>query len=96
MRLEKQKKESEINQLSSWVIEKEELSKYLNILYTHRILSQIIRVKNYNLMKKYSQVQSAYLHIKSNTNVIEFEKILKKMEEQDTIYDITVKKVSEL
>lgn len=47
-------------------------------------------------MKKYSQVQSAYLHIKSNTNIVEFEKILRKMEEQDSIYDITVKKVSDL
>ncbi len=72
MRVEKQKKQSEINQLSGWVIEKEELSKYLSILYTHRILSQIIRVKNSNLLKKYSDVQSAYLHIKSNTNIVEF------------------------
>lgn len=51
----------------------------MNILYTHRILSQIIRTKNTNLMKKYEEVQSAYMHIKSNTNIIEFEKILKKM-----------------
>ncbi len=36
------------------------------------------------------------MHIKSNTNIIDFEKILKKMEEQDSIYDITVKKVSDL
>lgn len=47
-------------------------------------------------MKRYEQVQSAFMHIKSNTNIIEFEKILKKMEEQDSIYDITVKKVSDL
>lgn len=55
-----------------WVIEKEDLKKYLDILYTHKILNQIIRVKNNNLMRRYGEVQSAYLHIKSNTNILEF------------------------
>lgn len=36
------------------------------------------------------------MHIKSNTNIVEFDKIIKKMEEQDSIYDVTVKKVAAL
>jgi hypothetical protein len=36
------------------------------------------------------------MNIKSNTNIVEFDKIIKKMEDQDSIYDITVKKVNEL
>jgi len=36
------------------------------------------------------------MYMKSNTNIIEFDKIIKKMEEQDSIYDVTVKKVASL
>jgi len=72
------------------------MNKYLQILYTHKVLGQIIAVKNKNLMEKYSEVQTAYMNIKSNTNIVEFDKIIKKMEDQDSIYDITVKKVNDL
>lgn len=34
-------------------------------------------------MDKYSNVQNAYMHIKSNTNIAEMGKILSRMESQD-------------
>lgn len=34
-------------------------------------------------MKQYEKVQQAYMHIKSNTNIVELDKIVKRMESQD-------------
>lgn len=65
------------------VIEKEELQKYMEILFTHKVLGQIIKTKSQRLMDKYSNVQNAYMHIKSNTNIAEMGKILSRMESQD-------------
>lgn len=48
------------------------------------------------MIEKYSEVQSAYLHIKSNTNIVEFDRIIRKMHEQDSVYDITVRRVADL
>jgi predicted nuclease with TOPRIM domain len=78
------------------LIEKEELERILEVLYSHRILSQIIRTKSTNLLKKYEDVNRAYNHIKSNSNIIEPDKILKRMEEHDTLYDDALKRVSAL
>lgn len=34
-------------------------------------------------MEEYDEVQKGYLYIKSNTNIIEMDKILERMEKQD-------------
>ena len=39
-------------------------------MFTHKLVSQIIKVKSQNLMKQYEKVQHAYMHIKSNTNIV--------------------------
>lgn len=51
----------------------------MQILFTHKLLGQIIKKKSEKLMDKYSSVQNAYLHIKSNTNIVELSKILVRM-----------------
>lgn len=47
-------------------------------------------------MEKYRIVQNAYLHIKSNTNIVELGKILARMERQDEEYEGLLKKVGAL
>lgn len=69
LKIEKNLRDEEINNISPSVIEREELGKFQEILFTHRILDQIVKVKNQNLLKKYEKVQKAYMHIKSNTNI---------------------------
>lgn len=51
------------------MIEREELEKYKEIMFTHRLVSQIVKVRSQNLMKEYEKVQKGYMHIKSNTNI---------------------------
>jgi hypothetical protein len=63
-------------------------------LHTHRLLGRIIKKKSSNLIEKYSDVQRAYLYIKSNTNIVDMNKILRKMEHQDDMYDAALKKVN--
>ena len=62
----------------------------------HRILAQIIRTKSNSLLGRYEEVNKAYNHIKSNSNIIEPDKILKRMEEHDTLYDAALKRVTAL
>lgn len=83
LKIEKVNREGEIKDLMPSVIEKEELQKYMHILFTNKLLGQIIKKKSEKLMDKYSNVQNAYLHIKSNTNIVELSKILARMESQD-------------
>ena len=52
-------------------------------MFTHRIVSEIIKTKNQKLMAEYDEVQKGYLHIKSNTNIKEMDTILDRMEKQD-------------
>lgn len=66
------------------------------MLYAHRILSQIIKVKSNNLIKKYEKVNGAYNYIKSNSNINEPDKILRRMEEHDKLYDDALKRVNSL
>lgn len=47
-------------------------------------------------MKEYEKVHDAYMHIKSNTNIFELDKIVKRMETQDEEYEKLLKKVSNL
>ena len=46
LKAEKYRKQGEINQIAPSIIEKEELSKILEVLYAHRVLSEIIKVKS--------------------------------------------------
>ena len=62
----------------------------------HRILAQIIRTKSNSLLVRYKDVNRAYNHIKSNSNIIEPDKILRRMEEHDTLYDAALKRVTAL
>ncbi len=66
------------------------------MFYAHIILSQIIKVKTNNLLIKYDKVNKAYNYIKSNSNILEPDKILKRMEEHDKLYDDALKRVSAL
>ena len=65
-------------------------------MHTHRLLNEIIKKKSNNLIEKYSDVQRAYLHIRSNTNINDMNKILQKMEQQDEMYDAALKKVNNM
>ena len=66
------------------------------MLYTHRMLSQIIKVKSNNLIERYQDVNRAYNNIKSNSNIVEPDKILRRMEEHDKLYDDALKRVNVL
>lgn len=79
LKADKYKKEGQINEIASSLIEKEELAKILEVLFAHRILSQIIKTKSNNLLKKYEHINKAYNHIKFNSNIGETDKILKRM-----------------
>jgi hypothetical protein len=79
LKAEKHRREGEINEIAPSLIEKEELERILEVLYSHRILSQIIRTKSTNLLKKYETINRAYNHIKSNSNIFDPDKILKRM-----------------
>ena len=68
----------------------------MQILFTHRVLSKIVKINSQKLMKKYEKVHDAYMHIKSNTNIFELDRILKRMETQDEEYEKLLKKVSNL
>ncbi len=70
LKIEKNEKQLQINGLATSVIQREELQKLMEIMFTHKLLSQIIKVKSQNLMKQYEKVQQAYMHIKSNTNIL--------------------------
>lgn len=96
IKIEKDQKQVEINELAPSMIEKEEVEKYMQILFTHRVVSKIIKIKSQNLMKEYEKVQEAYMHIKSNTNIFELDKIVKRMETQDEEYEKLLRKVSNL
>lgn len=92
----KLKREGEINEIASSLIEREELLRILEVLYSHRVLSQIIKVKSNNLIQRYQTVNRAYNYIKSNSNILEPDKILKRMEEHDKLYDDALKRVNSL
>lgn len=79
LKIEKVNREGEIKDLMPSVIEKEELQKYMQIFYTHRVLDRIIKTKSEKLIGKYSKVQNAYMNIKSNTNIVELSKVLSRM-----------------
>ena len=66
---EKKYRDYEINDIAQSLIEKEELQKYKQIMFTHKLVSQIVKTKNQKLMAEYEGVQKGYLHIKSNTNI---------------------------
>ena len=72
------------------------MQRILEILSCHRILAQIIRTKSNSLLVRYEDVSRAYNHIKSNSNIIEPDKILRRMEEHDTLYDAALKRVTAL
>lgn len=59
-------------------------------------MSEIIKVKSNLLIKRYEKVNKSYNYIKSNSNIIEPEKILKRMEEHDKLYDDALKRVNAL
>ena len=65
-------------------------------MFTHRILGQIIKTKSNRLIEKYSDLQRAYMHIKSNTNVVDLDRILGRMEQQDQAYEDALKRVNYL
>jgi len=65
----------------------------MHIMFTHRVLGKIIKSKSINLIQKYKDVQKAYMYMKSNTNIVEFGKILQRMERQDEVYDAALKRV---
>ena len=50
LKIAKNDREGYINDLAPSVIEKEELQKYLQILFTHRVLGQIVKYKSQKLM----------------------------------------------
>ena len=79
LKIEKVNREDEIKDLMPSVIQKEELQKYMHILFTNKVLGQIIKKKSEKLIEKYRVVQNAYLHIKSNTNIVELSKVLSRM-----------------
>lgn len=83
LKIVKNERENHINNLAPSVIEKEELQKYLQILFTHKLLGQIIKNKSQKLIEQYSTVQNAFMHIRSNTNISETNKVLERMESQD-------------
>ena len=93
LRIEKKRRDVNINMLAPSQIEKEELGKYMHIMFTHRVLGQIIKSKSLNLIQKYKDVQKAYMYMKSNTNIVELGKILQRMERQDEVYDAALKRV---
>jgi len=68
----------------------------MEILFTHKLLSQIIKNKSERLMEKYRFVQNGYMHIKSNTNIVDMGKILERMETQDHEYENLLRKVDSL
>ena len=96
LKAEKHKREGQINEIAPSLIEKEELQRILEILYAHRILFQIIRTKSNSLLVNFEQVSKAYNHITSNSNILQPERILKRMEEHDTLYDAALKRVTAL
>ena len=96
LKAEKHKREGQINEIAPSLIEKEELERILEILFAHRILAQIIRTKSNSLLDKYQRVTKAYNHIKSTSNIVEPDRILKRMEEHDTLYDAALKRVTNL
>lgn len=50
MKVAKIQREKNINELAVSVIEKEELQKYMQILFTHKIVSQIVKNKSQKLI----------------------------------------------
>lgn len=94
LKADKYKKENQINGIATSLIEKEELERIMEIFYTHKILSQIIKIKSSNLLARYDHVQKSYTHIKSNSNIFEPDKILKRMEEHDKLYDNALKRAA--
>ena len=94
MKIAKNQREKNINDLAVSVIEKEELQKYLQILFTHKIVSQILKNKSQKLIEEFSLVQNAFLHIRSNTNITDMSKVLERMESQDKEYESLLKKVN--
>lgn len=96
LKSDKYRREGEINEIAASLIEREELMRILEVLYAHRILSQIVKVKSNSLILKYEQVNKAYNYIKSNSNIIDPDKILKRMEEHDKLYDDALKRVNAL
>lgn len=66
------------------------------MLNTHRVLSEIIKVKSNSLIHRYEKVNKAYNYIKSNSNIADTDKILKRMEEHDKLYDDALKRVNAL
>ncbi len=60
------------------------------------MLSQIIKAKSNNLIRKYEGVTRAHSHIKSNSNIVDPKNILKRMEEHDQLYDDALKRASVL
>lgn len=48
------------------------------------------------MIKKYEGVQKAFMHIKSNTNISNMQKILERMEQQDQLYENALKRVNYL
>ena len=68
----------------------------LEVLYAHRVLSQIVRAKSNQLMRRYEEVTGAYNFIKSNANINDPDRILKRMEEHDKLYDDALKRVNAL
>ncbi len=68
----------------------------LEVLYAHRVLSQIVRSKSNQLMRRYEEVTGAYNFIKSNANINDPDRILKRMEEHDKLYDDALKRVTAL
>jgi hypothetical protein len=53
-------------------------------------------VKNNRLIQRYEKTNKAYNHIRSNSNIPEPDKILKRMEEHDKLYDDALKRVNAL
>lgn len=94
LKVAKQQREISINELAPSVIEKEELQKFLHILFTHKLLSQILKNKSQKLIDQFSNVQNAFLFIRSNTNITEMSKVLERMENQDLEYESLLKRVS--
>ena len=79
LKIAKNQREANINDLAPSVIEREEVQKYMQIMFTHKLVSQIIKNKSEKLIEQYSTVQNAFLHIRSNTNITEMNKILTRM-----------------
>ena len=96
LKAEKHRKEGQINDIASSLIEREQLVRILEVLYAHRVLSQIVRAKSNQLMRRYEEVTSAYNFIKSIANINFPDRILKRMEEHDKLYDDALKRVNAL